>query len=116
MPSPKERVNIYLDPAMASIVRRASEVRGVSRAVVITDLLDAVGPQLERMVEMLELAARAPKEMKDQVVRALEAAQQTIEPLVNATDDASAVLQMNIEDAIREATERTKADLNHTAA
>lgn len=116
MASTNERVNIYLPPDLAGIIKRAADVREVSRARVIIELLESIGPQLEQMVQMLEMAKRAPAHVAEHLKKALEAATDQLEPIAVQSDEAFTALQLNIEDAIEQAVERTKTDLRREAA
>lgn len=101
MPTAKPRLNLTLDPAMADLIGRLAEGREVPRSRVITDLLDAVAPQLEGLAALLEAAKRAPGAVHDQLATALTRAQDQLSPEEQAIDDG---LQLNIEDAIAQAT------------
>lgn len=111
MPSAKERLNIYLPEEMASVIRRTSEARGVSRAQVVVDLLDSIQPQLVRMVELLELAKRAPAAVTEDLKRALDHAYEELEPLASQSSEAFDALGQNLEAAVASAVDQTKRDL-----
>lgn len=116
MSSTNERVNIYLPPVLADVIKRTADVREVSRARVIIDLLESIAPQLEQMVTMLEMAKRAPAQVADQLKKALEAATDQLEPIAAQSGEAFTALQLNIEDAIEQAVERTKTEAHRDAA
>lgn len=111
MPSTKDRLNIYLDADMSETIRRAAEVRGVSRAQVVTDILDSIRPQFKQMVDLLELARRAPEALSADLRSALDAAYAELEPHATGSMEAFDALQHNLEDAINDALVRTKQDL-----
>lgn len=101
MPTAKPRLNLTLEPAMADLIGRLAEGRQVPRSRVITDLLDAVAPQLHGLAALLEAAKRAPADVHTQLATALTRAQDQLSPAQQAID---AGLQLNIEDAIAQAT------------
>jgi|TARA_B100000530_G_scaffold225091_1_gene145124 hypothetical protein len=111
MPSQKERLNLYLDDEMAQLIRRASAVRGVSRASVVTDLLESVRPQLARLVELVEVANAAPAALSDQLRLALDQAYATLAEDVERSDATMDALGDNIRSAVADAVEQTKREV-----
>lgn len=111
MPTTKERLNLYLSDDLASVIRRASVVRGVSRAQVVTDLMDSIQPQLTRMVELLEVAQQAPAAVSADLKRALDNAYDELEPIANQSAELFDTLGTNIKAAVTVAVDQTKRDL-----
>lgn len=108
MPTAKPRLNLTLEPQMASLIERASIAREVPRSRVITDLLEAVAPQLERMVEMVEAANRAPASVHEQLRTALARAHDQLAPMTEAVETTSDHLQIDIEAVIAAAVAASK--------
>lgn len=100
MPTAKPRLNITLEPKMARLIERLAEGREVPRSRVITDLLDAVAPQLEGLAQLLETAKRAPQDLHQQLAATLARTHDQLAP-----DQGG--IQLNIEDAIAHATATT---------
>lgn len=108
MPTAKPRLNLTLEPQMATLIERLAVGREVPRSRVITDLLEAVAPQLERMADLMEAAARAPANVHDQLKTALASAYEQLAPMTDAVEQTSDDLQLTIEDVIAKAVAASK--------
>ena len=82
MPTLNPRLTITLQPQLAAILRRLSQLTGNSQSSMIGELLADSLPIFERMVEVLEAAQKLREkamEAPDEVSRSLDRAQARIE-------------------------------------
>jgi hypothetical protein len=79
MPARSPRIAVYLPKHVAATVRRLAAMRGVSSSAVVRDFLIETEPVLQRIANMLDLAARTDKEALKEWAETLEAAQNSIE-------------------------------------
>ena len=61
MPAVNPRIAVYLPKHVASTVARLAGLRGVSRSAVIRDFLIEAEPVLQRIANLLDLAARTDR-------------------------------------------------------
>lgn len=116
MASTKPRLNLYLSQEVYDLLGRLAAVRGIKRPAVITDLLEVFVPQLTQIADLMEAAQRAPEEAREKFAAVLAKATEELEPMASELIDASDRLQLNLEDAIRQAVERTKTEVEHRDA
>lgn len=86
MPAVNPRIAVYLPKHVAATVRRCAAIRGISRSALCAEILTEVQPVLERVANLLEMAARTDRTALKEWAVTLEAAQGEIEA------DATAVL------------------------
>lgn len=55
MPTRKQRTNITLDDDINAIFQRLADLRGMPKATLIVEYLEAMKPHAESMIEALEL-------------------------------------------------------------
>lgn len=79
MPAVNPRIAVYLPRSTASAVQRLAALRGVSRSAVIRDFLVEAEPVLNRVANLLDLAARADRTALKEWAVTLEAAQSGLE-------------------------------------
>lgn len=79
MPAVNPRIAVYLPKHVAVTVQRVAALRGVSRSAVIRDFLLDAEPVMQRVANLLELAARADRTALKEWAVTLEAAQGTLE-------------------------------------
>lgn len=79
MPAINPRIAVYLPKHTAATVQRVAALRGVSRSSVIRDFLVEAEPVLQRVANLLELAARTDRTALKEWAASLEAAQSGME-------------------------------------
>lgn len=79
MPAVTPRLAVYLPKHVAATVRRLAGLRGVSRSAVVRDFLIEAEPVMQRVANLLELAARSDRTALKEWARDLEAAQGEME-------------------------------------
>ena len=88
MPTLKPRISISLEPEQLAILDRFAKATNTPRATVVSDLLAATLPQLEKVSELGELAKAAPRRLQEALV----------DDLSNATVEVMGGLQRAQED------------------
>lgn len=84
MPARSPRIAVYLPTATYNAVKRLGAMRGVGMSAVVRDFLVETTPVLERISNLLDLAARADRTALKTWAADLQAAQDAIE--VSALD------------------------------
>lgn len=79
MPSVTPRLAVYLPKHVAATVRRLAGLRGVSRSAVVRDFLIEAEPVMQRVANLLELAARSDRTALKEWAAELEQAQSGME-------------------------------------
>jgi len=79
VPAINPRIAVYLPKHLASTVQRVAALRGVSRSAVIRDFLIEVEPVLQRVANLLDLAARTDRTALKEWAQTMEAAQEGLE-------------------------------------
>lgn len=79
MPAVNPRIAVYLPKPVAATVRRCAAIRGVSRSALIAEILIEAQPVLERVANLLEMAARTDRTALKEWAATLSAAQGEIE-------------------------------------
>lgn len=82
MPTAKPRITVTLEPRAHEVLTRLSAAGGESMSSLITQLLYAALPSLERVVVVLERAQTAPKEALAGLTAAVERAERHLMPLI----------------------------------
>lgn len=75
MPTSKPRITITLNNRQHELLEAMSKVQKVSMSSIVVDLLDTAMPVLERVLEMLDAASKAPKAALDELKRSLDVAE-----------------------------------------
>lgn len=85
MATTKPRMSITLEPEHNAVVTELAQLRGVSKSTVVTEMLGASIPALERVVKLLRAlqAAQSGGYVQD-FARNLEEAEKTLAPLLAA--------------------------------
>jgi hypothetical protein len=86
MPAVNPRIAVYLPRHVAATVRRCAAIRGVSRSALVAEILTEAEPTLQRVANLLEMAARTDRTALKEWANTLALAQGEIEA------DATAVL------------------------
>ena len=120
MPTANPRLTITLQPALAAVLRRVSELTGNSQSAMIAELLAQSQPVFERMVEVLEAAERLraeAMEAPEEVSRSLNRAQARIEAQLGLVlDDMGEGYRPLLEAAERVQRRRKRAPRSAAAA
>lgn len=99
MPAVSPRIAVYLPKHVASTVRRVAALRGVSMSAVIRDFLEETQPVMERIANLLDLAARTDRSALKEWARTLEETQTEMEAhalgAVQQLDDMEAVMKQH---------------------
>ena len=83
MATDKPRITISLTQDQYDVIKRLSTLQGVPMARVVTDLVAEVTPVLEKVVEALSIAARAQENVKVNLRRVVDQAEQDFRPIVS---------------------------------
>jgi hypothetical protein len=79
MPTTQPRIAVYLPKHVAATVRRCASLRGISRSALVAEILTEAQPVLERVSNLLDLAARTDRTALKQWAETLGEAQGSIE-------------------------------------
>lgn len=79
MPAVNPRIAVYLPKHVVQTVQRLAAMRGVSRSAVIRDFLIEAEPVMQRVANLLDLAARSDRTALKEWAVTLEAAQSGLE-------------------------------------
>ncbi len=82
MPAVNPRITITLKPQTHAALQRMSALAGNSMSAIVGELLEQSQPVFDRMVRLLEAAAKikdSAQEEKDRIAKSLEDAQQNLE-------------------------------------
>lgn len=82
MPTAKARISVTLEPDLAAVLRRLSELTGNSQSALVGELLQSSFDVFERMTVILEAAARLKEQglqVTDEVRDGLKATQDRLE-------------------------------------
>lgn len=114
MPTTKPRLTITLEPHAHEVLSRLAAANHQPMASIVTELLEAAIPSMERVVAIVERASTASQEVRDGVVAAVERAERELMPAlvaaVGQSDLFLAELQEKAEggDATRDASASVK--------
>jgi hypothetical protein len=93
----KPRIQVILNPATLSSVRRAASIQGRSMGSLVGELVDAAVPYMDRASELIERATKAPESLLDalrgDLARGEHAARSALEVGLTALDDAERKLR-----------------------
>jgi hypothetical protein len=87
MPTAKPRLTITFPPELYGVLSDLAELRGVSKSAVVTEMLEAAMPVMQRVSTILRAARDADRGALEQYVDSLEQAEQTLSPLLAAAID-----------------------------
>jgi hypothetical protein len=79
MPTPNPRTNVTLSPSLDLLVSRLAVVQKSSKSQVLRELLEAAEPALQRAVALMEAAVTASSDVRANLARSLEHAQDAAE-------------------------------------
>lgn len=92
MATTKPRITISLEPEQYALLQRLSSLKGGAKSTIITDVLGAAMPALQRTADLLEAMERAKRgDYLDDFVASLDKAEQSLAPLL-----AAALEQMSL--------------------
>lgn len=103
MATDKPRITISLTQDQYDIVKRLSTLQGIPMARVVTDLVAEVAPVLEKVVEALSIAARAQENVKVNLRRVVDQAEQDFRPIVSQVLNQFDMFAGELEGLVREA-------------
>jgi hypothetical protein len=110
MPAVNPRITITLKPEVHAMLRRLSELTGNSQSAMVAELLDSSQPVFERMVTLLEAAARlkaegmqAPDAIRSSLDRAQDKLETQLGLALEAFDQGGAPLLKEAEKVTRRA-------------
>jgi len=78
MPTNKPRITITLSDRQHRLLENMAEVQGVSMSSIVVELLETAEPVLERVLEMLEAAKKAPQAALKELKRSLDLAESQV--------------------------------------
>lgn len=87
MPAKNPRLNLTLQPELFDLIDELASLRGVSRASVVVDFLEAAEPAMRSSVANLRLFMAAEHDSQERFVSNLEDAQRILGPIVAAALD-----------------------------
>lgn len=79
MPAVNPRIAVYLPKPVAATVQRCAAMRGISRSALICEILTEAQPVLDRVSNLLDMAARADRSALKQWAVTLSQAQGELE-------------------------------------
>ena len=92
MATAKPRITVTLNKRQYELIRRMAALRGVSMSGLLVELLEGVETVLERVLMVMEAAARAENDYKAGLIRTAEKAEQELQGLMQlAMDQFSAM-------------------------
>ena len=112
MPTNNPRLTITLEPSLAALLRRLSELTGNSQSKLIAEILQGSEQVFERLIRVLEAAETAKAQLKEVTVRDMESAQNRIEQQLGLAlgemDSAFAPILKEAEAITRRSARRTQ--------
>ena len=84
MPTAKPRITLTLEPHAYEVLSRLAAANRQPMASIVTEILDAAIPSMERVVAIVERAATASEEVRAGVVAAVERAERELMPTLLA--------------------------------
>lgn len=103
MATDKPRLTISLTQDQYDVIKRLSTLQGVPMARVVADLVAEVAPVLEKVVEALAIAARAQENVKVNLRRVVDQAEQDFRPIVSQVLNQFDMFAGELEGLVREA-------------
>jgi hypothetical protein len=113
MATDKPRITISLTQDQYDIIKRLSGLQGVPMARVVTDLVAEVAPVLEKVVEALSIAARAQENVKVNLRRVVDQAEEDFRPIVSQVLNQFDLFAGELEGLVREARSPTATGAAH---
>ena len=84
MPTAKPRITLTLEPHAYEVLSRLAAANRQPMASIVTEILDAAIPSMERVVAIVERASTASEEVRAGVVAAVERAERELMPALVA--------------------------------
>lgn len=84
MATSKPRITVTLDPHRHELLRRLAGHQGTSMSAIVSELVDAVAPVLERVCVAIESAKNAQDSVKANLLRVAEESESAILPMLDA--------------------------------
>lgn len=78
MPTTKPRITITLSQHQHDLLGAMANAQKVSMSSIVVELLDTAVPVLERVMDLINAAKRAPKEALDELKRSLDRAEHNV--------------------------------------
>jgi len=107
MPAKNPRLTITLEPSLAAVLRRLSELTGNSQSAIIAEILEGSESVFQKIVRVLEAAEKAKAEVKGRAAANLEEAQSRMEDhlqlVIGEFDDYTGNLLAEVEAVSRRA-------------
>jgi hypothetical protein len=97
MPTSKPRVLVTLEPEQHELISLLGELRGVSKAQVVRELIEASETVLERVVTVLAAAQKAENTYLSTIKTEIEEVDDQIRPLVEQVIELFGVTTSDIE-------------------
>ena len=92
MATTKPRITVSLQPEQYALLERLASLKGGAKSTIITDVLGAAMPALQRTADLLEAMERAKRgDYLEDFVASLDKAERSLAPLL-----AAALEQMNL--------------------
>ena len=79
MPTANPRTNVTLSPSLDLLVSRLATMQQTSKSQVLRELLEAAEPALQRAVTLMEAASKASANVRENLARSLNHAQDAAE-------------------------------------
>ena len=87
MPTTNPRIAVTLSPANYRILRRLADLQGRSMSRIVGELVAEMAPSLDRVADVVELAAKAQASVRDEIRAAVADAESSIVPHALAVAD-----------------------------
>lgn len=91
VPTKKPRLMLAVEPELHRVIKRLSELQGVSMASIATDILEAALPALVDLLNAVERVQQLPEEARASVIEKVRAVEAT---LVQASEEADRQLDL----------------------
>jgi uncharacterized protein (DUF1778 family) len=96
MPTTKPRITITLSQHQHDLLNGMANAQKVSMSSIVVELLDTAVPVLERVMDLINAAKRAPKEALDELKRSLDRAEHSV---LGMQQDAIGQLDLLVKEA-----------------
>ncbi len=83
MATNKPRITVTLEEQDYAVLQRLSELQGGSMSRIVSELMSEVTPVLTKVVESLEIAKRAQADVKVNLKKVVDEAEQDLKPLAD---------------------------------
>lgn len=87
MPTTNPRIAVTLSPEHYRVLRRLADLQGRSMSRIVGELISEMAPSLDRVADVVELAAKAQASVRDEIRAAVGDAEASIVPHALAVAD-----------------------------